>query len=42
MININQLEVLPNEIWRDIPNYEGLYQISDKGRVKSLSRFKER
>jgi hypothetical protein len=26
------------EIWKDIPNYEGLYQISNLGRVKSLSR----
>lgn len=24
------------EIWKDIPNYEGLYQISNLGRVKSL------
>jgi hypothetical protein len=27
-----------NEIWKDIPNYEGYYQVSDLGRVKSLSR----
>jgi hypothetical protein len=26
------------EIWKDIPNYEGLYQVSNKGRVKSLAR----
>ena len=26
------------EIWKDIPNYEGLYQISDTGRIKSLKR----
>lgn len=25
------------EIWRDIKNYEGLYQISNLGRVKSLN-----
>ena len=24
------------EIWKDIPNYEGLYQISNFGNVKSL------
>lgn len=24
------------EIWKDIPNYEGLYKISNKGRVKSI------
>lgn len=28
--------MLLNEIWKDIPNYEGLYQISDLGRIKSL------
>ncbi len=27
------------EKWKDIPNYEELYKISDLGRVKSLSRF---
>ena len=27
------------EIWKDIKGYEGLYQISDLGRVKSLERF---
>jgi hypothetical protein len=26
------------EIWRDIPGYEGYYQVSNFGRVKSLSR----
>ena len=26
------------EIWKDIPEYENLYQISNLGRVKSLSR----
>lgn len=26
------------EVWKDIPNYEGLYQISSQGRVKSLAR----
>ena len=26
------------EVWRDIPNYEGLYQASNLGRVKSLKR----
>ena len=27
------------EIWRDIPSYEGLYRVSNLGRVKSLERF---
>lgn len=26
------------EVWKDISGYEGLYQISNEGRVKSLSR----
>jgi hypothetical protein len=26
------------EIWRDVPNYEGLYQVSNIGRVKSIKR----
>ena len=26
------------EVWKDIPNYEGLYQVSDLGRVKSLPK----
>lgn len=34
-----KIENLPNEIWKDIPNYEGIYQISNKGRIKSLARI---
>lgn len=29
---------MENEIWKDIPNYVGYYQVSDKGRVKSIDR----
>lgn len=29
------------EIWKDIKGYEGLYQVSNYGRVKSLSRLKK-
>ena len=29
---------MQQEIWKDIPNYEGYYQVSNLGRVKSLSR----
>lgn len=29
-----------NEIWRDVPGYEGLYQVSNLGNVKSLRRGK--
>ena len=32
---------LIKEIWKDIPEYEGLYQVSNFGRVKSLKRGKE-
>ena len=28
-----------DEIWKDIKNYEGYYQISNLGRVKSLDRY---
>lgn len=28
-----------NEIWRDIPNFEGLYQVSNLGRVKALEKY---
>ena len=31
-----------NEIWKDIEGYEGLYQISNLGRVKSLGNNKTR
>jgi len=30
------------EIWKDVPGYEGLYQVSNLGRVKSLKFGKER
>ncbi|PGM38494.1 NUMOD4 domain-containing protein [Bacillus thuringiensis] len=30
-----------NEIWKDIEGYEGLYQVSNLGRVKSLERVVE-
>lgn len=29
---------MKNEIWMDIPHYEGLYQVSNFGRVKALER----
>lgn len=28
-----------NEIWKDIPGYEGRYQASDMGRIRSVDRF---
>jgi hypothetical protein len=27
------------EIWKDVPNYEGMYQVSNLGSVKSLDRI---
>jgi hypothetical protein len=30
-----------DEIWKDIINYEGLYQISNYGRVKSLAKIRK-
>lgn len=27
------------EIWRDVKGYEGLYQVSNLGRIKSLDRY---
>ena len=30
------IENLPCEIWRDVVGYEGFYQVSNKGRVKSF------
>lgn len=31
-----------DEIWKDIEGYEGLYQVSNFGRVRSLDRYIER
>ena len=33
------LEDLPNERWADVANYEGLYQVSDYGRVRNSKRI---
>lgn len=33
---------MENEIWKNIEGYEGLYQVSDQGRVKSLKYGRER
>ena len=30
---------MENEIWKDIEGYEGLYQVSSYGRVRSIDRF---
>lgn len=33
------MENLSNEMWKDIIGYEGLYMVSNLGRVKSLDRY---
>ena len=30
------------EVWKDIAGYEGLYQVSNLGRVKSLNYLRKR
>lgn len=30
---------IKQELWRDIAGYEGIYQVSNQGRIKSLDRF---
>jgi hypothetical protein len=41
--NVNKnVKNMQEEIWKDIPNYEGHYQVSNLGRVKSLWNGKER
>lgn len=32
------MQFIENEIWKDIKGYEGIYQVSNIGRVKSLDR----
>lgn len=33
---------MENEIWKDVPGYEGHYMVSNMGRVKSLKHNRER
>ena len=33
------LEDMEGEVWKDVVGYEGLYQVSNLGRVKSLDRY---
>lgn len=38
-INYNSLDIndLENEEWRDVPKFEGLYEVSNYGRIKGLN-----
>ena len=36
-----QLEDLPNEIWIDCIGYDGIYQVSNLGRIKGVERWRE-
>jgi hypothetical protein len=38
IVYVNHLGEKCVEVWKDVPNYEGLYKVSDLGRVKSLKR----
>ena len=33
------IQCLEGEVWKEIPDYEGLYMVSNMGRVKSLDRI---
>lgn len=35
----NEILALPYECWRWVPSYEGLYQVSTRGRVRSVDRW---
>lgn len=37
--SLNTLETMEEEIWKDIPGYEGLYRASSLGRIRSLDRY---
>lgn len=39
MIEINLINSTTNEIWRPVVGYEGLYEISNFGRVKSFVKY---
>lgn len=41
-VRILQLKEIDGERWVDVPDYEGLYSISNKGRIKSLPRIKNK
>lgn len=38
MLNYKERKNTMQELWKDIPNYEGKYLISENGRVKRLEK----
>jgi len=38
-IDNEEIETINNEIWKDIKDFENIYQISNTGRIKSLDRY---
>uniref|UniRef100_UPI00349F20B6 NUMOD4 domain-containing protein n=1 Tax=uncultured Duncaniella sp. TaxID=2768039 RepID=UPI00349F20B6 len=34
-----QIANLPNEVWKDIPEFEDAYEVSSAGRVRSKDRY---
>lgn len=32
--------IMTNEVWKDIPQYDGVYQVSNKGRIRSFAQSK--
>jgi hypothetical protein len=32
---------MKNEVWKQVPDWEGVYEVSDMGRVKSLAKAKK-
>ena len=41
MHGLNVRDVNMDEIWKDVIGYEGLYQVSNLGRVRSIYRYKK-
>ena len=37
--SLNTLETMEEEIWKDIPGWEGMYQVSNLGRARSVDRL---
>ena len=40
MVYILEVHIIITEIWKDIKEYEGLYQVSNLGQIRSLVQIK--